>query len=113
MRKQGIALRQITDGTLLRQQAAKRLAAGGQQAGDGAQQCGLALSALPQQDGEALDLEVDLQSHRTVDAVIDAHRLKTSPGGAKPGRGSKAAASPRERTSTATDRRPTTRCPVD
>src|SRR5262245_25099109 len=113
MRKQGIALRQITDGTLLRQQAAKRLAAGGQQAGDGAQQCGLALSALPQQDGEALDVEVDLQSHRTVGAVIDAHRSKTSSGAAKSARGSKAAASSRGKTCTGTDRRPTTRCPVD
>src|ERR1700730_7912707 len=103
MRKQGIALRQITHGTLLRQQAAEGFAFGGQQAGEGAQQGGLALAALPQQYGKALDVEVDPQSHRKVDAVIDAHGLRTSAGVAKPNQASGAAASPPERKPTAAD----------
>ena len=61
---------------MLRQQAAKWFAMSRQQASDGAQECGLALAALPQQYGKAVDLEVDPQSHRMVDAVIDAHGLE-------------------------------------
>jgi hypothetical protein len=46
MRKQSIPLRQITHGTMLRQQAAKGFAFGGQQTGEGTQQGGLALAAF-------------------------------------------------------------------
>ena len=60
MRKQRIPLRQIADGTMLRRQAVKRFATGGQQASDGAQKCRLAFTALPEQDGKALDLEAGL-----------------------------------------------------
>ena len=62
---------------MLRRQAAEGFALGGQQTGDGAQQRGLALAALPQQYGKTFDLEAGLQdSHRMVDAVIDAHGLR-------------------------------------
>src|SRR5580704_10354147 len=103
MRKQSIALRQITHGTMLRRQAAERFPFSGQQAGEGAQQGGLAFAALPQQYGKSLDVEVDPQSHRIVDAVIDAHRLRTSVGVVKPNQASRAAASPPERTPTVAD----------
>src|SRR6266404_2125746 len=103
MWKQSITLWDITHSTMLRQQAAEGFAFGGQQAGEGAQQRGLALAALPQQYGEALDLEADLQSHRIVDAVIDAHGFRTAAGGAKPSQVSRAGASPQGRTPTAAD----------
>src|SRR5215210_6990997 len=103
MGKQSIALRQIPHSAMLRWQAAKGLAVGGQQASKGAQQRGLALAALPQQDGKPLDLEIDHQSHRMGDAVIDAHGLRTNAAGATPNRGSRGAASPQGRRTTTAD----------
>src|SRR5215210_2783345 len=113
MWKQRIALRQIAHSTMLRWQAAERLALGGQQARDGEQQCGLALAALPQQDGKALDLKTGLQTYRMVDPVIDAHGIRTGPGGAKPSRASRAGASPPGRIPTAADIPQTARYPAD